>query len=72
MGTAQFFPSIMVRNALQCFEIVSENPSLPKGPLVPQLRQKILILYLHTPDLNSHVVAWSIYDGNRRTKAYDR
>ena len=68
MGTAQFFPSIMVRNAIQCFEIVSENQSLPKGPLVPQLRQKILVLYLHTPDLNSHVVAWSIYDGTGKQR----
>ncbi|MBI1928140.1 hypothetical protein HYR99_28330 [Candidatus Poribacteria bacterium] len=30
---------------------------------MPQLRQKILVLYLHTPDLNSSVVAWSVYDG---------
>lgn len=28
-----------------------------------QLRQKLLVLYLHTPDLNSGVVAWAIYDG---------
>ncbi|MCZ6680173.1 MAG: hypothetical protein O7E52_23325 [Candidatus Poribacteria bacterium] len=31
--------------------------------MMSQLRQKILVLYLHTPDLNSHVVAWSAYDG---------
>lgn len=30
---------------------------------MPQFRQQILVLYLHTPDLNSHVVAWSMYDG---------
>ena len=34
---------------------------------MPQLRQKILVLYLHTPDLNSNVVAWSIYDGTGKT-----
>ncbi len=28
-----------------------------------QFRQKILILYLNTPDLKSRVVAWSIFDG---------
>ena len=27
------------------------------------LRQKLLILYLRTPDLNSQVVGWSEYDG---------
>ena len=27
------------------------------------LRQKILILYSHTPDLHSGVGAWAIYDG---------
>ncbi|MCX6381939.1 MAG: hypothetical protein NT023_21090 [Armatimonadetes bacterium] len=30
---------------------------------MPELRQKLLVLYLHTPDLNSHVTAWAIYDG---------
>lgn len=30
---------------------------------MPPLRQKLLILYLHSPDLNSPVVAWSAYDG---------
>ena len=30
---------------------------------MPQLRQKILVLYLHTPDLNSSVVSWAAYDG---------
>ena len=34
---------------------------------MPQLRQKILVLYLHTPDLNSNVVAWSMYDGTGKT-----
>ena len=27
------------------------------------MRQKILVLYLHNSDLNSRVVAWSLYDG---------
>ena len=27
------------------------------------MKQKILVLYLHNPDLNSRVVAWSLYDG---------
>lgn len=26
-------------------------------------RQKLLVLYAHSPDLNSRVVAWSEYDG---------
>lgn len=30
---------------------------------MPELRQKLLILYSHTPDLNSNVTAWAIYDG---------
>ena len=28
-----------------------------------ELRQKLLVLYLHSPDLASGVCAWSIYDG---------
>ncbi len=32
------------------------------------LRQKLLVLYLHTPDLNSSVVAWAIYDGTGTVK----
>ena len=28
-----------------------------------KLRQKLLVLYSHSPDLNSSVCAWSIYDG---------
>lgn len=28
-----------------------------------QLRQKLLMLYAHSPDLKSQVVAWSLYDG---------
>lgn len=27
------------------------------------MKQKLLVLYLHNPDLNSKVVAWSSYDG---------
>lgn len=30
---------------------------------MPQQRQQLLVLYLHTPDLKSPAVAWSIYDG---------
>lgn len=30
------------------------------------LRQKLLVLYLHSPDLASSVVAWSTYDGTGR------
>lgn len=30
---------------------------------MPTVKQKLLILYLHTPDLNSNVVAWTLYDG---------
>ncbi len=26
-------------------------------------RQKLLVLYTHSPDLNSKVVAWSLFDG---------
>ena len=36
---------------------------LPESLAVAQFRQKILILYLNTPDLKSRVVAWSIFDG---------
>lgn len=35
---------------------------------MPQLRQKLLILYLYNPDLNSPVVAWSLYDGTTQPK----
>ena len=34
-----------------------------------QFRQKILVLYLHTPNLDSHVVAWSEYDGTGKSHA---
>ena len=34
-----------------------------------QLRQKILILHLYNPDLNSPVTAWSMYDGTAQPKA---
>ena len=30
---------------------------------MPQLRQKLLVLYAHSPDLKSPAVAWSVYDG---------
>lgn len=33
-----------------------------------QLRQKLLVLYLYNPDLNSKVVAWSMYDGTTQPK----
>lgn len=32
------------------------------------LRQKLLILYARTPDLNSEVGAWTIYDATGREK----
>ncbi|MAE60174.1 MAG: hypothetical protein CMJ49_02335 [Planctomycetaceae bacterium] len=31
-------------------------------------RQQLLVLYLSTPDLNSGVTAWSMFDGTGRTK----
>jgi hypothetical protein len=51
-----------------CFEITSENQSLSKHPREIQLRQKILVLYLRTPDLDSSVVSWSIYDGTGKQR----
>ena len=30
---------------------------------MPQLRQKLLVLYAHSPDLHSAVVSWSLYEG---------
>jgi hypothetical protein len=36
--------------------------------LLPQLRQKILILYAHNPDLRSSVGAWTAYDPTGREK----
>ncbi|HLK60755.1 MAG TPA: hypothetical protein VKU00_29600 [Chthonomonadaceae bacterium] len=30
---------------------------------MPDLRQKILILYSRTPDLNSEIGSWTLYDG---------
>lgn len=30
-----------------------------------RLRQRLLVLYAHSPDLNSKVVAWSAFDGTR-------
>ena len=32
------------------------------------LRQKLLVLYTHSPDLNSTTVAWSVYDGTGEQK----
>jgi hypothetical protein len=29
---------------------------------MPEVRQKLLILYCRTPDLNSEVGAWTVYD----------
>jgi hypothetical protein len=34
---------------------------------VPAIRQQVLFLYLSTSALDSEVVAWSRYDGTRRT-----
>ena len=33
-----------------------------------QLRQKLLVLYAHSPDLPSQAVAWSLYDGTGRDR----
>src|SRR3712207_1342931 len=33
---------------------------------MPELRQKLLILYCRTPDLNSEVGAWAVYDATGR------
>ena len=33
-----------------------------------ELRQQLLVLHLHTPDLNSSVVAWAMYDGTGETR----
>ena len=35
---------------------------------MPELRQKLLVLYLHSPDLHSKVVAWSVFDGTGKTR----
>ena len=35
---------------------------------MPELRQKLLILYSHTPDLNSGIGAWSLYDGTGKER----
>jgi hypothetical protein len=35
---------------------------------LPQLRQKILILYAHNPDLRSSVGAWTAYDPTGQEK----
>ncbi len=31
--------------------------------LAPQVRQQVLVLYLATSSLDTHVVGWSMYDG---------
>jgi hypothetical protein len=33
---------------------------------MPELRQKLLILYCRTPDLKSEVGAWTVYDATGR------
>ena len=35
---------------------------------MPNLRQKILILYSGTPDLRSSIGAWAIYDGTGKER----
>jgi hypothetical protein len=35
-------------------------------PGMANLRQKLLILYSRTPDLNSEVGAWTVYDATGR------
>ena len=32
------------------------------------LRQKLIVLYTHSPDLHSKVISWSIYDGTGKTR----
>lgn len=39
----------------------------PPAAAAPVLRQKVLVLYLATSALDSHVVGWSLYDGTGRT-----
>ena len=34
-----------------------------------QLRQKLLVLYTHSPDLHSQTVAWSLYDGTGKERS---
>lgn len=31
-------------------------------------RQKLLVLYLHSPDLNSGTVGWALFDGTGKTR----
>ena len=38
-------------------------PDMVRNAPSRTMKQKILVLYLHNPDLNSRVVAWSLYDG---------
>ena len=35
---------------------------------MPNLRQKVLILYLANSALDSHVIGWSMYDGTGRER----
>ena len=35
---------------------------------MPKQRQKLLVLYAHSPDLNSAITAWSVYDGSGKEK----
>lgn len=37
---------------------------------MPELRQKLLVLYLHTPDLHSGVVSWAIFDGTGKERHF--
>ena len=37
--------------------------------MMTQLRQKLLVLYAHSPDLHSQAVAWSLYDGTGRDRS---
>ncbi len=36
---------------------------------VTQIRQKLLVLYVHSPDLHSAAVAWSRYDGTGQDRS---
>ena len=35
---------------------------------MPELRQKLLVLYLRNPELHSGVTAWSMFDGTGRDR----
>ncbi|MFG2736556.1 hypothetical protein N0X72_01615 [Streptomyces carpaticus] len=40
---------------------------VPATPSAGTVRQRVLVLYLSTSALDSHVLGWSLYDGTGRT-----